>query len=211
MGAGHVMKKLFLVIMMTPLIILYPAPSRAETPIPGGIIERADKYIISKVGKDYFKQNYRFLEEESLGNKGNPLEYFLYYDYLPATKLAGETVKIFVRMSESPDYVPWDYVACVNKGKICEPKITKKQALEIVAAQKIKEFSEEKAEISFGMPNADKDRPGWFWEIAIPIEQGRCGTTSIYHVVRVDAITGEYRYLRESKIASDCFIDLDKQ
>ena len=163
--------------------------SYGQDAIPKTIIERADTYIIGKVGEKYFKDNYKFRSGRvHIGRKH--VEYFLHYEYYPFSRIGAEKERVFVRMFDIPDYTPDDYVACIKGGKVCEPRITRDEALERIKKKDIEHFSKETAKIWLGRPSPINDMINWTWVIHIPVsESGDCET---YIRLWVDAVTGRY-------------------
>jgi hypothetical protein len=184
--------KLIPIIMIIFLAGAQPVPSiAAEEAIPDAILKRADGYIIKKVGESYFRQNYRFDPVRSRADRHpDHVEYFLYYEYAPLARMGAETSGVFVRMLDRTDYLPYDYVACVNAGKVCEPRITREQALDIVAGKGIEQFSRQTAAIRLGIPGAINSYRTWTWLINIPMgSDGGCRT---FTEVWIDTVTGTY-------------------
>jgi hypothetical protein len=182
--------KLIPILMIILLAGAQPVPSiAAEETIPGIILKRADRYIIDKVGESYFRKNYRF---NPVGSRADHLpdhvEYFLYYEYAPLARMGAETSGVFVRMLDRTDYVPYDYVACVSAGKVCEPRITREEALDIVAGKNLEHFSRQTAAISLGIPSVINSYRTWTWLITIPV--GSKDGCRISTEVWIDTVTG---------------------
>jgi hypothetical protein len=184
--------KLITILMIIFLAGAQPVPSiAAEDTIPDMILKRADRYIIGKVGESYFRQNYRFNPVGSRADRHpDQVEYFLYYEYAPLARMGAETSGVFVRMLDRTDYVPYDYVACVSAGKVCEPRITREEALDIVAIKNLEHFSRETAVIQLGIPGVINSYRTWTWLITIPV--GTDGGCRISTEVWIDTVTGTY-------------------
>jgi hypothetical protein len=182
--------KLIPILMIVFLAGVRPVPSiAAGDTIPFMILKRADHYIIGKVGEPYFRQNYRFDPVRSRADlHPDQVEYFLYYEYAPLARIDAETSGVFVRMLDRTDYAPYDYVACVSAGKVCEPRITREEALDIVAGKNLEHFSRQTAAIKLGIPGVINSYRTWTWLITIPV--GSKDGCRISTEVWIDTVTG---------------------
>ncbi len=168
-------------------------PKSADDSISAAIIRRADDYIISKVGAEYFKDKYQFVRSKSefhaVKTNAHIGEYFLYYRYKPLAHI-GSNELLFVRMFDG-EYTPVDYVASVVDGRVIEPVISKEQATRIAASE-------------FTVQPGDKDTvtlvvPSWMyhdlknWTWIVYIDRTSTTDKEVGTITRVfvDAVTGK--------------------
>jgi len=185
--------KRFTILMVVLLASAVSEPSiAADEVFPEPILKRADHYIIQKVGEAYFHKNYRFDPGRSkVEPSADQVAYSLFYEFAPFIRIKAETTGITLRMLDRADYVPFEYVACVSAGKVCEPRITREQALNIAASKNPVLFSRQTASIELVIPSVINPLPTWTWRIEIPAKSdGNCQNMT---EAWIDAVTGTYR------------------
>lgn len=187
--------------LLTALIAPLTAWAEQTKHLPKDVIERASQYIAGKVGRTYFDKNYRLLTEPSYGNSfEGGTEYFLYFEYLPLSRISGELGSLFVRMFSSPDYVPIDFVASVAPdGTILEPTVTKKEALHLVS-ENMKISVSKPANAQVVVPNLFNQEKNWSWHVTISLPSNPgCFRTKLYSV---DMVTAR---IEDRGVMSACF------
>jgi hypothetical protein len=162
-------------------------------PIPKAICDRADSYIVAKVGRLYFEANYRLLLPRSYYSRhAETVEYFLYFEYAPATRL-GLAQPVFVRLFNSPDYVPINPAAVVENGKIVEPSITLDEAIKRIGEQTgfPIEAHVARGHLDLWAPPAVPQEHRWKWRIDFVPKTGFPRNTEYLPYADVDAVTGQ--------------------
>ena len=160
---------------------LPPASMPADAPRPQHdsispvIVRRADNYIISKVGQNYFKDNYEFVRAKSefhaAKTKDGRAEYFLYYQYKPLLRINSNEL-LLVRMYDG-DSAPHDYVGSVADGRVVEPTVSKEQARR-TAASEFAILPSDHEQIRLVVPSDMYTKlKNWTWVVYIDRPSGR--------------------------------------
>ena len=167
-------------------------PRTSSDTISADIIKLADGYIIHKVGKHYFKDNYTFVrvKSEFHATKDGKREYFLRYKYKPLQRI-GSAELVFIRMFDGI-YTPQDYVASINEGRVIEPTVPKEQALN-TASKEFTIMPTDGVAVHMVTPNRMYSHlKNWTWVVCVnrrSTSQPELGTTT---TIFVDAVTGKY-------------------
>ena len=168
------------------------APKSQHDSISPAIVRRADEYIVSKVGKAYFNDNFAFVRAKSefhaAKTKDGRAEYFLYYQYKPLLRINSDGL-VFVRMFDG-DHAPNDYVGSVIDGRVVEPTVSKEQARRI-AANEFAILPSDHVQIRLVVPSRlYVDLNNWTWVVYIDRPSATNPEIGTITRVFVDAVTG---------------------
>jgi hypothetical protein len=193
MDAGRNLGIKVLALILTLGFLPAVARGSPREQVPPEIIARADRYIVSRVGSQYFRENYTWVPEKTFVTREK--EYFLYYSYEPLGRIGAGDHLVFVRMFAKPEYVPTNYVMAVDSvGAIVEPSINRDRALEIIEAENVEHFDQTRARQDLHLYDPGMGRVpssgNWSWYLYIPHPGG--GDCETYTIVFVDAVTGEF-------------------
>jgi len=107
--------------------------------IPGPVKQVADDYVISKVGNEYFQNNFSFNKRESV-QWYKSTTYSVKYDFLPLKEFTyNDIIEVLVydgeahegRLSEIPD--------CIADKSMCQFNLTKEDFISIAERNDVKE------------------------------------------------------------------------
>jgi hypothetical protein len=178
---------------LPPASIPADAPRSQCDSISPDIVRRADEYIISKVGKEYFKDNYTFVRTKSqfhaAKTKDGRGEYFLYYQYKPLLRINSNEL-LFVRMFDG-DSAPRDYVGSVIDGRVVEPAVSKEQARR-TAANEFAILPSDHVQVRLVVPSQMYiDLKNWTWVVYVDRPSATSPEIGTITRVFVDAVTGK--------------------
>jgi hypothetical protein len=91
-------------------------------------LRKAEEYVQSQVGPQYYSSSYLALPNET-DFVDSPYTVFIRYEYLPFRRLGEPSSRVTVAVPENGD--PSGFVATIEGGKVLEPRISRSQAIEI--------------------------------------------------------------------------------
>lgn len=183
--------------------------------IPKEVLDRAHAYINSKVGEEYFKENYELDYEKSLPTKrteifsDNSFWYCIQYKYRPLVNLQVENDSICVMVKSTLTNNPFGFVAYIENDKILEPSVKKEMAIQLAVqyglslekkAGDTQRVTKEKAIAKLYLRNVDYQSTNpignkkWEWEITNAFQGSEC---QVKEMARVNAITGQVQIFRD--------------
>lgn len=171
-----------------------------EMSVPESVVEAAKNYIISKVGEDYFSNNYKLLSESWCWADGNINRCGISFDYLPLNQLyeQHQVVHVYIFKDDVRVYGDSGIFDCLNKKELCEFNIKKEEALTIASSNGFdinsKDFEIKIATSSF------KGYGQWVWRVTNYfhniIGKNGCGTAKS---MDIDLSAGGVSDIREQE------------
>ena len=152
--------------------------------LPPDVVERANSYIRTLVGDQYFARNYRFLPEES--SVVSPGEFSVRYAYVPLRALGDpdHSIRIVVRPHSGTPVQ--GTVAMFDGTSIVEPRVHRQEAIEIALKAYGKPPPLHEVRASLRLPNKKPRRWRWKVEIEEPDPDPLCGRRRVFHVSVAD-------------------------
>lgn len=172
-----------------------PTPLVTTTPLDPQVnqaIAISNSYIISKVGDQYFQQNYKLLPEKSrICNKENQ-SYCIQYEYLPASELSQKQQILQSKITNGKiDHFNGVH-DCLNQPQLCQFTTTKNEAIELAVS---KGFDPSQLSIVL-LPFSVENFESWYWHINqsvdnTPGESNDCGFTKTMSIDTISKKTSQ--------------------
>jgi len=177
------------VLIMIISLTMVPEAS-ANTAIPEVIRERADEFIISQVGQDYFLEKYRYVPDRSRAKAyAHGVRYVLSYEYISLSQLTGKQQIVEVRVYSDPDVPTSNYVASVRDGDVFEPKVKLDEAISISDRHITEIFDKGHIKARISAPSDPMEH--WMWVLKIPVEEFNRSCRTSY-IVWIDAVNAAF-------------------
>jgi hypothetical protein len=163
--------------------------------LPATVIERADAFLATATSPEYAARSYvriegRFGEIVSSSKDGTTSTYWLEYEYGPLKRIGADPATVTVRVPATPGTHAYGNVVLRDSGgNIVEPRVTRREAVDTVAALNLAHFDRARLRTSLSPPTPHAYRWTWLISIPHPHEDGSSGWVST--AVTVDAVTGE--------------------